>query len=114
LPRETTCGVSYTATRLLVNGTRLAAAEAVGYRSVGIEIDKDYFRLAEVAVPELASLYPTFEGKELELDSSAYPQDAADEDQLAMVLAESRGRTARVDGEFLSHSIFNPRLILSR
>lgn len=61
-------------------------------RSVGIEIDNDYFRLAETAIPKLASLYPTSEGNELQLDSSAYPQEVAVEDQLAMVLAESRAR----------------------
>lgn len=74
------------------SGSTIAAAEAIGYRSVGIEIDNDYFRLAETAIPKLASLYPTFEGNELQLDSSAYPQEVAVEDQLAMVLAESRAR----------------------
>ena len=47
------------------SGSTIAAAEAVGYRSVGIEIDKDYFRLAETAIPKLAALYPTFEGDSL-------------------------------------------------
>ncbi len=74
------------------SGSTIAAAEAVGYESVGVEIDKDYFRLAEAAVPRLAALYPNFEGNELEIDSSAYPLEAAAEDQLAMVLAESRAR----------------------
>ena len=74
------------------SGSTIAAAEAIGYRSVGIEIDEDYFRLAETAIPKLASLYPTFEGNELELNSSAYPQEVVNEHQLAMVLAESRAR----------------------
>jgi site-specific DNA-methyltransferase (adenine-specific) len=39
------------------SGSTIAAAEAVGYRSVGIEIDKDYFRLAEASIPKLAALY---------------------------------------------------------
>ena len=74
------------------SGSTIAAAEAVGYRSVGIEIDKDYFRLAETAIPKLAALYPTFEGDSLELDLSDYPQEAIEESQLTMALAESHGR----------------------
>ena len=74
------------------SGSTIAAAEAIGYRSVGIEIDKDYFHLAETSIPKLAALYPTFEGDELEFDSSDYPQEAVEEGQLTMALAESAGR----------------------
>jgi DNA modification methylase len=38
------------------SGSTLAAAEAVGYRSVGIERDKTYFDLAAQAIPRLAAL----------------------------------------------------------
>jgi len=65
---------------------------AIGYRSVGIEIDQDYFRLAETAMPKLAALYPTFEGDSLEFHSSDYPQEAIAESQLTMALAESEMR----------------------
>jgi site-specific DNA-methyltransferase (adenine-specific) len=71
------------------SGSTIAAAEAIGYRSVGIEIDKDYFRLAERAIPKLAALYLAFEGDKLEFDSSDYPQEAVEESQLTMALAES-------------------------
>jgi site-specific DNA-methyltransferase (adenine-specific) len=37
------------------SGSTLAAAEAVGYRSVGIERDRRYFALAKRAIPRLAS-----------------------------------------------------------
>jgi hypothetical protein len=74
------------------SGSTIAAAQAVGYRSVGIEIDKDYFRLAEASIPKLAALYPTFEGDDLEFDSSDYPQEAVEESQLTMALAEPAGR----------------------
>jgi hypothetical protein len=74
------------------SGSTIAAAEAIGYRSVGIEIDRDYFHLAETSIPKLAALYPTFEGDELEFDSSDYPQQAVEEGQLTMALAESAGR----------------------
>ncbi len=38
------------------SGSTLAAAEAVGYQSVGIERDKAYFALAAQAIPKLAAL----------------------------------------------------------
>jgi DNA modification methylase len=38
------------------SGSTLAAAEAVGYASIGIEKDPAYFKMAEKAIPALASL----------------------------------------------------------
>jgi site-specific DNA-methyltransferase (adenine-specific) len=38
------------------SGSTLAAAEAVGYRSIGIEKDAHYFEIAEESIPELAKL----------------------------------------------------------
>jgi site-specific DNA-methyltransferase (adenine-specific) len=37
-------------------GSTLAAANAVGYESIGIELDPEYFALAQEAVPKLAAL----------------------------------------------------------
>jgi hypothetical protein len=74
------------------SGLTIAAAEAVSYRSVGIEIDKDYFRLAETSFPKLVALYPPFQGDELEFDSSNYPQEAVEESQLTIGLAEPPAR----------------------
>lgn len=37
-------------------GSTVAAAQAVGYESIGIEVDSLYFRIAEVAIPRLAAL----------------------------------------------------------
>ena len=37
-------------------GSTLAASNAVGYESVGIELDKHFFNVAKGAIPELASL----------------------------------------------------------
>jgi len=38
------------------SGSTLAAAEAVGYRSIGVERDREYFKMAKKAIPELAKL----------------------------------------------------------
>jgi site-specific DNA-methyltransferase (adenine-specific) len=38
------------------SGSSLAAAEAVGYASIGLEKDPAYFKMAEKAIPALASL----------------------------------------------------------
>lgn len=38
------------------SGSTVAAAEAVGYASIGVEVDPDYFELAKEAIPRLAAL----------------------------------------------------------
>lgn len=38
------------------SGSTLAAAEAIGYRSIGVELDVDYFDVAKLAIPRLARL----------------------------------------------------------
>jgi len=38
------------------SGSTLAAAEAVGYQSLGVEKDPEYFTMAGIAIPKLASL----------------------------------------------------------
>lgn len=38
------------------SGSTLAAAEAVGYESIGLEMDADYLDVAETAIPALAQL----------------------------------------------------------
>ena len=48
------------------SGSTIAAAEAVGYDSVGVELDKEYFKLAQAAIPRLAALYPACRGESLE------------------------------------------------
>ena len=37
-------------------GSTIAAAVHTGYRSIGLESDRQYFRVAERAIPELARL----------------------------------------------------------
>ncbi|MBN2443548.1 MAG: helix-turn-helix domain-containing protein [Spirochaetales bacterium] len=42
-------------------GSTIAAAEYLGYESIGLEIDKDYFRLAEESIPKLINYKATIE-----------------------------------------------------
>jgi DNA modification methylase len=39
-------------------GSTLAAAEAVGYRSIGVELDRTYLKVAREGIPRLASYEP--------------------------------------------------------
>jgi site-specific DNA-methyltransferase (adenine-specific) len=45
----------------------LAAAESIGYSSIGLEIDKEYYDMALSAIPRLAKLYPDFLGGAVEM-----------------------------------------------
>ena len=69
------------------SGSTLAAAEAVGYESIGIEIDAHYFALARKAVPQLAALYPTFQGEDTVMVAD-YAPSPMNGNQLALALAE--------------------------
>jgi site-specific DNA-methyltransferase (adenine-specific) len=40
------------------SGSTIAAAAACGLRSMGLEINPDYFKLALRAIPQLAALTP--------------------------------------------------------
>ncbi|MFJ2916654.1 DNA-methyltransferase [Streptomyces sp. NPDC087307] len=45
------------------SGSTLAAAEAVGYASVGVELDSAYIEIAREAVPQLAEIKPNSSAK---------------------------------------------------
>jgi site-specific DNA-methyltransferase (adenine-specific) len=47
-------------------GSTIASAEAVGYQSLGIEIDQHYYEAALESIPRLANLYPDFRGDSLD------------------------------------------------
>ena len=70
------------------SGSTIAAAEAIGYDSVGVELDDEYYRLAKAAIPRLATLYPDFQGQEIRTGADYAPLEPEDESQLAFVLAE--------------------------
>jgi hypothetical protein len=55
-----------------------------------IEIDNEYFKLAERSIPRLAGLYPDFIGEELQMNGDYGSVEREDKKQLAMVLAEKK------------------------
>ena len=68
------------------SGSTIAAADAVGYTATGLELDREYFRLAETAIPRLAALYPEFKGQAIDLELSGSVERDERQDQLALVL----------------------------
>lgn len=50
------------------SGSTIAACRAIGYDSIGVEIDDLYYSSLENNINELASLYPKFHGDSLEAD----------------------------------------------
>jgi hypothetical protein len=73
------------------SGSTVAAAQAVGYTSTGLELDSEYFHLAEKAIPRLAALYPRFKGREIEVELNGTVEYEPDR-QMASVLAETPQR----------------------
>src|SRR5260370_35097273 len=71
------------------SGSTIAAAEAVGYASTGLELDAEYFRLAERAIPRLAALYPEFKGQAIDVELNGSVERDEPKDQMAFVLAET-------------------------
>lgn len=70
------------------SGSTIAAAEALHYQSVGVEIDEQYFSLARQTIPRLAALYPRFRGEETEVELD-HAVDVMTAGQLDFALAES-------------------------
>jgi len=44
------------------SGSTIAAAIAVGYQSIGVESDPEFFAMAKTAVPRLATFVPNGDG----------------------------------------------------
>lgn len=64
------------------SGSTLAAAQAVGYSSIGMELDADYFKLAQGAVPRFAALYPSVKGEFLDDDTTVSSEKAPENQSL--------------------------------
>ena len=71
------------------SGSTIAAASSIGIDAVGIEIDPDFYAVAEKAVPQLAALYPGMNGELLDCPET---NGAQKEYREQMVLLESRGK----------------------
>jgi site-specific DNA-methyltransferase (adenine-specific) len=70
-------------------GSTVATAHAVGYEAVGVELDAEYFAMAQKAIPRLAALYPSFHGQEIEVELNGHVEEFKAEAQLGLALAES-------------------------
>jgi hypothetical protein len=67
----------------------VAAAQAVGYDAIGVELDTEYFAMAQKAIPRLAALYPGFHGQEIEVELNGHVEHFEAQAQLGLALAES-------------------------
>ncbi len=56
------------------SGSTIAACHAVGYDSVGLEIDEEYFKSLESNILALSALYPDFKGAALEMTAADMPK----------------------------------------
>src|SRR5208282_2575385 len=70
------------------SGSTIAAAETIGYESIGIELDGDYFKQAQAAIPRLAALYPAYKGESLTFDVDYKQIIDEPHNQLSFGLAE--------------------------
>lgn len=58
------------------SGSTIAACSAIGYESIGVEVDDIYFSELNNNIPALSALYPEFKGQSLEpIDDSEKPKD---------------------------------------
>ncbi len=62
----------------LGSGSTVAAASVLGYQAIGIELDQNYFSLAQEAIPRLVALYPDFVGDSLEKIPGTFPGKVSD------------------------------------
>lgn len=71
------------------SGSTIAAALALGCEAIGIEIDPEFYSMAQKAIPVLAELYPNLAGENIEIPDS---NCSCEEFQEQMVLFEPRAR----------------------
>ena len=64
------CGEGVVLDTFAGSGSTLAAAEAIGYKSIGIELDTHYYNEASRLIPILARVYPGLMGDTLDPPSA--------------------------------------------
>src|SRR5207249_3178183 len=70
------------------SGSTIAAAEAIGYDAIGVELDDAYFQQAGHSIPRLAALYPDFTGDDLMMSGSLPTLEPDDSQQMSLVMTE--------------------------
>jgi site-specific DNA-methyltransferase (adenine-specific) len=55
------------------SGATIAAAEAIGYDSIGVEIDPQYFEMARTSIPKLAAIKVTLDKSDLNSKNEVEP-----------------------------------------
>jgi len=70
------------------SGSTIAAAEAIGYDAIGVELDDVYFQQARRCIPRLAALYPDFNGDDLMMNGKLPILEPDDSQQMSLILAE--------------------------
>ena len=70
------------------SGSTIAAADAVGYDAIGVELADSYFRLAQECIPRLGALYPDFLGDDLMMNGST-AFESENPQQMSLMLAEA-------------------------
>ena len=71
------------------SGSTMAAVSFLGYDGIGMEIDPEFYALAENAIPRLTALYPGMSGETLDCPEA---NGTRQEYQQQLVLLEPRAR----------------------
>ena len=68
------------------SGSTIAACSAIGYQSIGIEIDDLYFSELEKNIPVLANLYPGMKGRTLDsIQENEKPKERKGQAQISLI-----------------------------
>lgn len=69
------------------SGSTIAACDAIGVNSIGLELDSEYFSSAKNSIPALTRLYPHYLGGEVEMEKNKSKPLGSDQ----LILLEKQG-----------------------